>query len=133
MILAAGADTALYAISALVGTAGALGVAYTVFRSASEQRLREVDQSLLNHQNLLVAQLESELSKCRTDLATSEQKAEMYRSDLTQRAAVDHLADLVVREEQTRRFEHETQTILLKDMIAQLKGLRGGKEPGTIG
>jgi hypothetical protein len=133
ILAVAGADTVLFAISTLVGVAGALGVAYTVFRSASEQRLREVDQSLLNHQNLLVAQLESELSKCRTDLATTEQKAEMYRSDLTQRAAVDHLADLVVREEQTRRFEHEAQTMLLKDMITQLKGLRGRKEPGAIG
>jgi hypothetical protein len=120
-----GADTILFAISTLVGVAGALGIAYTVFRSASEQRLRDVDQHIINNQNLLMAQLESELSKVRVDLATSEQRSEAYRESLTQRAAVDHLSELIVKEEQFRRVEHETQIMLLKDVVAQLKGLRG--------
>jgi hypothetical protein len=126
MILAtAGTETVLFALSTLVGVAGALGVAYTVFRSSSEQRLREVDQSLINHQNLAMTQLEGELSRCRTDLTAAVQQATTYRESLTQRAAVDHLAEIVVKEEQTRRLEHETQIMLLKDVVAQLKGMRG--------
>jgi hypothetical protein len=128
-----GTETILLALSTLIGVAGALGVAYAVFRSTSEQRLREVDQSLLNHQNLLLQQVDTELSKCRADLVLEKQRADMYRSDLTQRAAVDHLADTVAKDETTRRIEHEMQAMLLKDIIAQLKGLRGTKEPGAIG
>lgn len=125
MILAAGADTVLFAASTTVGVAGALGVAFTVFRSASEQRLREVDQHVINNQNLLLAQLESELSKVRTELAAMQQRADTYRESLTQRAAVDHLSDIVVRDGAARRQEHDTQIMLLKDVIAQLKYQRG--------
>lgn len=125
MILAAGADTVLFAASTTVGVAGALGVAFTVFRSASEQRLREVDQHVINNQNLLLAQLESELSKVRTELAAMQQRADTYRESLTQRAAVDHLSDIVVRSDAARRQEHDTQIMLLKDVIAQLKYQRG--------
>lgn len=130
VFVASSADTVLFAVSAMVGVAGALGVSYTVFRSASEQRLRDVDQHIINNQNLLLAQLESELSKCRTDLEAQERRAETYRESLTQRAAVDRLADVVDREEKLRRLEHETQLQLLKDMIAQLRRLRGDR--GTI-
>jgi hypothetical protein len=120
-----GADTVLIAISTMVGIAGALGVAYTIFRSSSEQRLREVDQHIINNQNLLLTQLESELSKVRTALATEGQRAETYRESLTQRAAVEHLSEIVIREEQSRRVEHEAQTMLLKDVIAELRNQRG--------
>jgi hypothetical protein len=125
MILAAGADTVLFAVSTTIGVAGALGVAFTVFRSASEQRLREVDQHVINNQNLLLAQLESELSKVRTELAAMQQRADTYRESLTQRAAVDHLSEIVVRSDDARRQEHDTQIMLLKDVIAQLKYQRG--------
>jgi len=124
-MIATSADTALFGISALVGIAGALGVAYTVFRSSSEQRLREVDQHIINNQNLLLTQQEGELSKMRTDLATEKQRSETYRESLTQRAAVDHLSEIVIREEQVRRQEHEAQVMLLKDVLAQLKQQRG--------
>lgn len=139
-VVASSADTVLFAISSLVGVAGALGVAYTVFRSASEQRLRDVDQHIINNQNLLMQQLESELSKLRTDVVSAEQKATTYRESLTQRAAVDHLAEIVVQEEKTRRAEHEAQMVLIRtameridsivmlmkeDVIAQLRGMRG--------
>jgi|SRR5690349_1113922 len=126
MILAtASTETVLFAISTLVGLAGALGVAYTVFRSSSEQRLKEVDQHIINNQNLLLQQLESELSKLRTELSTERQRAETYRDSLTQKAAVDHLSELVIREEKVRHEEHEMQVMLLKDILAQLKHARG--------
>lgn len=125
MVAAAGADNVLLAISTLVGVAGALGVAYTVFRSSSEQRLREVDQHIITNQNLLMAQFEKELEKCRVDLSATKNKADNYREALTQRAAVDHLAELLAREERNREQEHHVQTMLLKDVIAQLKGMRG--------
>lgn len=125
MFVAAGTDTVLFAVSTLVGVAGALGVAYTVFRSASEQRLREVDQHIINNQNLLMTQLETELAKLRAEVEAFKQRADTYRESLTQRAAVDHLAELVARNEEQRRQEHEAMMRLLKDVIAQLKGMRG--------
>ena len=118
-------ETILVAISTMVGIAGALGVAYTVFRSASEQRLRDVDQQVIGHQNILIAQLEEQAKNLRTECQAEKQRSDTYRESLTQKAAVDHLSELVIREEQIRRQEHETQIMLMKDMIAQLKGLRG--------
>jgi len=125
VILATTADTALFGLSALIGIAGTLGVAYTVFRSSSEQRLREVDQHIINNQNILISQQDSELTRLRGLAEKEKERADNYRSDLTQRAAVDHLADEVRRAENMRREEHEMQIVLLKDVIAQLKGLRG--------
>lgn len=127
MVLAAvgGPDTILVAISTLVGIAGALGVAYTVFRSASEQRLREVDQQIIGNQNLLIAQMEEQVRNLRTEFTAEKQRSDTYRESLTQRAAVDHLSEIVIREEQVRRQEHEAQIMLIKDLIAQLKHGRG--------
>lgn len=125
VIASAGAETVLFAVSTLVGVAGALGVAYTVFRSASEQRLREVDQHIITNQNVLMSQLEAQLAEARKDAAKEKDRADTYRSDLTQRAAVEHLSDHVIREEQIRREEHSAILMLLKDMIAQLKNSRG--------
>lgn len=127
MILAAGGgtETVLFSLSVLVGIAGALGVAYTIFRSSAEQRLREVDQQIINNQNVLIAQQEGEASRLRTDLANEKNRAEIYRESLTQRAAVEHLAEVVAREESARREEHSTQIMLLKDVISQLKHNRG--------
>lgn len=125
MVAVASADTLLLAISTLVGIAGALGVAYTVFRSASEQRLREVDQHIITNQGVLMGQFESELAKCRADLIAEKQRSDTYRETLTQRAAVDHLSEIVLREDQIRREEHAAQVTLLRDVLAQLKGQRG--------
>jgi len=134
MILAVlqGADTILFALSVVFGLAGTLGIAYTVFRSASEQKLRELDKRIIDNQKELQVQLEAELQKERQLRIASEQKADTYRSDLTQRAAVEHLAEVVAREEGARRDEHnkqiemaDTQIALLKDLISTIRG-KGG-------
>lgn len=125
LAVSAGPETVLVAISTIVGIAGALGVAYTVFRSASEQRLREVDQQIVQNQGVLIAQLEEQVRQARSECDAEKRRSETYRESLTQRAAVDHLSEVVIREEQIRRTEHETQMVLLKDVIAQLKGMRG--------
>ncbi len=125
MFLATQADTLLFGITTVVGLAGALGVAYAVFKSASEQRLRDVDQRLINDQNMRITMLESEVSRAHTDLQAAVQKAELYRESLTQKAAVDHLAEIIVTEEKRRSEEHRTQEVLMKDLLAQMKGQRG--------
>lgn len=127
-----GADTVLFALSVIFGLAGTLGVAYTVFRSASEVKLRELDSRIISNQKELQTQIEAELAKERVLRIASEQKAETYRSDLTQRAAVEHLAEMVQREELSRKEEHrkqiemsEMQITLLKDLVAGIRGQRG--------
>lgn len=134
MILGAfqGADTILFAISVLVALAGALGVSYTIFRSASEQRLRELDKRIIENQTALLLQSETEVAKERQLRLAAELSSNTYRDSLTQKAAVDHLAEVLVKEEALRATEHVRQgevhdmmVVLLKDIVAQLKGARG--------
>lgn len=133
MIVAAqGADTILFAISILIGIAGTLGVAYTVFRSTSEQRLRELDKRIIENQSTLIIQSETEVTKERQLRLAAEQASNTYRESLTQKAAVDHLAEVLIKEEAARHTEHVRQgemhdvmIALLKDIVAQLKGARG--------
>lgn len=125
MVAVGSPETILVALSTMVGIAGVLGVAYTVFRSASEQRLRELDQQIIGNQNVLITQKDTELARLRTLAEREKERADIYRTDLTQRAAVDHLSELVINEEKTRRDEHQVQSMILKDILAQLKGQRG--------
>jgi CO dehydrogenase/acetyl-CoA synthase beta subunit len=132
LALLQGADTLIFLVSTVIGIAGTVGVAYAVFRSSSEQKLRELDGRIIQNQKELQTQLEAEISKERQLRIAAEQKAETYRSDLTQKAAVEHLAEMVQREEKERRVEHqkqiefaEMQTTLLKDLIASIRGQRG--------
>lgn len=125
MVAVGGPDTILVAISTLVGIAGTLGVAYTVFRSAAEQRLRDVNQDIIVNQERLIAQQDEQIRQLRAECVSEKQRSETYRETLTQKAAVDHLSELVIREEQTRREEHAAQLIIMKDIIAQMKRMRG--------
>jgi predicted methyltransferase len=138
-VLASSADTILFAVSAMVGVAGALGVAYTVFRSSGEQRLREVDQHVINNQTILLSQQDKELERLRNELAANHQLFKQIEERFTQRAAVDRLADEIKKEETARRIEHlamqdlfeekiEVMYRLLKDVIAVLRGKKGTLE-----
>lgn len=126
-----GTQVILSALAVLLALAGALGVAWAVFRSTSEQKLREIDKQLLSSQEMLIRQHEAELARLQTDMAKAENFVSIARADLTQKAAVDHLLELVVREERRRADEHEQQrdetrahTALLKEIILILKQLR---------
>lgn len=134
-----GTQLILSALAVLLALAGALGVAWAVFRSTSEQKLREIDRQLLNSQEMLIRQHEAELARLQTDMAKAENFVSIARADLTQKAAVDHLLELVVREERHRADEHEQQldqtrahTALLKEIILILKQLRDA-ETRTVG
>lgn len=129
-------QSVLAIISVLLGIAGALGISWAVFRSTSEQKLREIDKQLLNSQEMLIHQQEAEVTRLKVERDKAENFAAMARADLTQKAAVDHLLEIVVGEERRRAEEHkqaaeamQVHTQLLKDIVAQLKGQR----QGTIG
>jgi len=133
VILAAlqGADTILFLVSTVVGVAGTLGVAYTVFRSSSEQKLRELDKRIIDNQQALLTQTETELTRERARAQAAENNAVTYRDALTQKAAVDHLLEVLVREEQARHHEHrqhsesfEAQTALLREILTELQARR---------
>ena len=123
-----GADTILFLVSTVVGLAGILGVAYTVFRSSSEQKLRELDKRIIDNQQALLTQTENELTRERTRATSAENNAVTYRDALTQKAAVDHLLEVLVREEKARHDEHaqhsewfKSQSELLKEVLSELK------------
>lgn len=105
--------------------AGALGVAWAIFRSASEAKLREIDKRLIESQATLIAYNDAELAKERVQRATAELAAQTYRDSLTQKAAVDHLADILANAAAAEVVAHEMHTMLLKDIVAQLRGQRG--------
>jgi hypothetical protein len=122
----------LLLVSSVVGIAGALGVAYAVFRSASEGKLRELDKRIIENQQALLTQTEAELTRERTRAQAAENNAITYRDALTQKAAVDHLLEVLVREEQARHQEHtehgrrfELQAELLREILTELKARRG--------
>lgn len=124
-------------MSGVVGIASALGVSYAVSRSSSDKERREIDKSLIDSQRLLIAQQETELGRERHRAEEADRMAKQYRSDLTQKAAVDHLLEVLVREEQQRHTEHTEQSeqqrraaeenaSLLREIISRLEGMRAG-------
>jgi len=126
----------LLILAAVLGIAGTLGVSYAVLRSSSDKERREIDKQLIASQRALIDQNEAELSRERHLRAEAERKANDYRNDLTQKAAVDHLLEVLIREEQQRHTEHERQDAehrrmaeenarLLKAIIARLEEMRG--------
>lgn len=118
-------------VGVIFGIAGTLGVAYAVFRSASEQKLRELDKRIIENQQALLTQTETELTRERARAQAAETNAVTYRDALTQKAAVDHLLEVLVREEQARHAEHqehgkhfEMQTNLLREIVSELRAKR---------
>jgi hypothetical protein len=118
-------------VGVILGIAGTLGVAYAIFRSASEQKLRELDKRIIENQQALLTQTETELTRERARAQAAETNAVTYRDALTQKAAVDHLLEVLVREEQARHAEHEqhgrhfeAQTALLREILAALRERR---------
>lgn len=125
----------LLILAAIFGIAGTLGVAYAILRSSSDKERREIDKQLIESQRALIAQNESELARQRHRADEMERKAIDYRNDLTQKAAVDHLLEVLIREEQQRHEEHERQDTeqrqradenvkLLKEIIAKVEEKR---------
>lgn len=125
------ASTILVILAGVIAIAGALGVAYAVFRSSSEQKLRDLDKRIIENQQALLNQTEAELVRERARAQSAESNAITYRDALTQKAAVDHLLEVLVREEQARHAEHaqhsrdaEMQIKLLKEIQAELRARR---------
>lgn len=126
-----GVQAAFSILGVIIVLAGALGLAYTVFRSSSEQKLRELDKRIIENQQALISQTEAELIRERARAQAAENNAVTYRDALTQKAAVDHLLEVLVREEQARHTEHadhqreaEVSRSLLKEALEILKELR---------
>lgn len=118
-------------VSLIIGVAGTLGVAYAVFRSSSEQKLRELDKRIIENTQALLTQTESELTRERARAQAAENNAVTYREALTQKAAVDHLLEVLVREEAERHREHaahregaDAQMQVLREILSLLKARR---------
>lgn len=118
-------------VSLILGLAGTLGIAWAVFRTSSEGKLRELDKRIIENLQSLLNQTETELTRERTRAQAAESNAITYRDALTQKAAVDHLLEVLVREEQARHQEHaqhakesETTRALLKEILGELKAQR---------
>lgn len=125
------AGTAIAIIGLILGIAGTLGVSYAIFRTASEGKLRELDKRIIENQQALLTQTENELTRERARAQAAETNAVTYRDALTQKAAVDHLLEVLVREEQARHSEHqeharrfENQTGLLREILDELRTRR---------
>lgn len=122
---------AISIVGVILGIAGTMGVAYAIFRSASEQKLRELDKRIIENQQALLTQTETELTRERARAQAAETNAVTYRDALTQKAAVDHLLEVLVREEAARHNEHqeharhfELQTGLLREILDELRARR---------
>lgn len=121
--------------SVIIAVATGVGVAYAVSRSASDKERREIDKSLISSQRLLIDNQEAEIARCKTELIEAVAAAARYRADLTQKAAVDHLLEVLVAEEGKRATEHGRQTNaleehsdLLRQVVGSLEALRAERQ-----
>lgn len=121
--------------SLAIAIATGVGVAYAVSRSASDKERREIDKSLITSQRLLIDNQEAEIARCKTELIEAVAAAARYRADLTQKAAVDHLLEVLVQEEGKRATEHTKQTNaleehsdLLRQVVGSLEALRAERQ-----
>lgn len=128
--------------SVIIAVATGIGVAYAVSRSASDKERREIDKSLITSQRLLIDNQEAEIARCKTDLIEAVAAAARYRADLTQKAAVDHLLEVLVAEEGKRATEHgkqstelgkqsnalEVHSDLLRQVVSGLEALRAERQ-----
>lgn len=112
-------------LAALLAIAGAMGIAYSVFRTSAKTNtvtLYERENDILEKQN---ARLEAETVRLEQRLQQALAEAISLREAVTQRAEVARLAEVVTREEAARREEHKVMEMLQKDLLAQLRRQRG--------
>ena len=107
------AGTVLLAIGLVLTVAGALGVAYAVFRTSSVGRTIEIYQQ----ENAILGQratrLEEEVKEQRAEASKEREKRaaleaalEALRQTISGEAAVGRLGEVIGREEAARREEH---------------------------
>lgn len=113
-------------VGVILAIAGTLGVAYAVLRSASEQKLRELDKRIIDNYQALVTQLEAEKTSAVVERDAAERRAADYREALTQKAAVDHLAEMVEHQWKQQRETDSAHSQLLRDILEHLRRIQRG-------
>lgn len=120
-----GAAQLVLAIGVLLAVAGTLGVTWAVFRASSATKTIELYQAESEVQGKINHRLEQEVTRLVTKLDAQTVAFQALQDTVTQRAEVGQLRDELKRSEEQWRVEHQAHTVLLKDILAQLKHQRG--------
>lgn len=123
-------------VSALLAIIGALGVAYAVFRSATVTKTLELYKLENEALGKSVARLQADQLLQSERITTLENENHVLKDVVTGKAAIEHLSEEVLKAEKMRSEEHAAMMILLRDLLAQLKGMwgllgRGSRDPGS--
>lgn len=112
-------------IGVLLAVAGTLGVTWAVFRASAATKTIELYQAENEVMGKMNHRLEGEVNRLQTKVDTQGSALQALQETVTQRAEVAKLMAEVRRNEELRRQEHGSHMMLLKDILAQLKGQRG--------
>lgn len=115
----------LAVLSGILGVAGALGAAWAVFRSAADNRRKELDRDYIEALERTVNTAQSENKRLEAKLDSIQTANLVLQETVSGAAAVRTLAENIAVEEAQRREEHMVHMTLLKDILAQLKDQRG--------
>ena len=119
------ATQGIIALSALLATAGVLGIAYAVFRSSASTKtcdLYKAENEILGKAN---ARWEAEVARLQTKVDALSNANMVLQETVSGREELRRLAEEGRVAEQERRAEHAAIQMLLKDILAQLKTQRG--------
>lgn len=121
-------------VSAVVAVAGALGIAYAVFKSATVSKtilLLESENTVLSN---AVARQTADLAAMKQRMEELEAQNRALSNVVTGRTEIQQLTDHVTKEEAARRAEHKSMMDLLdeiKDLTQELwrgvSRIAGGK------
>jgi hypothetical protein len=117
--------TITYVLITVVSVFTALGVAWAVFRSTARVQTIGLFEKENDALTKALARQESENLRLQTKVDALANANAVLQETVSGTLAVKELAKEIQREEGQRREEHQTQIVLLKDIIAELRQARG--------
>jgi hypothetical protein len=115
----------ILAIGLVLSLAGTLGVAFAVFKSATVTKTIELLETENTALSKSVTRQQADLTLLQDRVGQLEQANNVLKNIVTGRSEIEALSAHVKAEEQSRREEHQTMLVLLKDLIAQFRNARG--------
>lgn len=112
-------------ISVVLVAAGVVGIALANARNAQKGQIESLYEKENRAYRDALARQEQENLRLQQKVDSLGQANATLQETVSGTLAVKELAKEIAREESARREEHQTQQILLKDIIAELRQSRG--------
>lgn len=113
------------AIGTVLGICVMLGVAYAITRTSAKTQTESIYEKENQALGKALSRQEQENVRLQTKVDALANANAVLQETVSGTIAIKELAKEITREETERRNEHQTQMILLKDIIAELRQSRG--------